>query len=197
MKVYVDEQECTDVLDGADAASILDEVKTRASREGRVVTEIRVDNVAMDEDAFLNVTGGVSAHFSSQPVRELVRDSLDEALSYVPRLSKGLEEIALHFEAGELAAGQGKLADAADGLDWILLVFQNCSALLAVGEEAGGPALDELKEALCSSINLLGVLHEEKKYLQMALCIRQRLIPEVTKFSVYVQKLRDLTVSVQ
>ncbi|MDR1978073.1 MAG: hypothetical protein LBQ42_05000 [Synergistaceae bacterium] len=197
MKVYIDGQEYSDLLGNADAASILNVVRGEASRNGRVVTEIRLDDVVMDEEAFLNVTGGLAARFTSQPVRELVHDSLDGALDYIPRLTKGLEEIALHFEKNEIAVGQGKLADAADGLDWLLLVFRNCSALLAIEEEMSESGLDELKSSLSESVNSLGTLHAERKYLPMALCIRQKLIPEIENFSVHVQRLRDLGASTQ
>jgi hypothetical protein len=197
MKVYIDGQGCPGLFDSADTASILKAVRGEVSRNGRVVTEILMDGVVIDEEAFLNVTGGLAVRFVSQPVRELVHDSLDEAINYIPRLTKGLEEIALHFEKNEIATGQGKLADAADGLDWLLLVFQNCSALLAVEEEINGSGLDELKTALSESINSLGTLHTECQYLQMALCIRQKLIPEIEKFSMHVKRLRDIGASTQ
>jgi hypothetical protein len=192
MKVYTDGQ-YSELLDGADAASVLDAVREEMSRNGRVVTEIRVDDVAMDEEAFLNVTGGLNVRFTSQPVRNLVHESLDEALRYIPRLTKGLEEIALYFEKNEIAVGQGKLAEAADGLDWLLSVFEKCGVLLAVGEEMDNSGLNELKKALFDSIDVLGGFYEERKYLQMALRIRQKLIPEIEKFSVFVQKLCDLS----
>jgi hypothetical protein len=197
MKVYIDEQEYSELLDSVDAASILNVVRGEVSRNGRVVTEIRLDDIVMDEEAFLNVTGGLVARFTSQPVRELVHDSLDEAINYIPRLMKGLNEIVLHFEKNEIAIGQGKLADATDGLDWILLAFRNCSALLAVEEEMNNSGLDELKTALSESINSLGTLHTECRYPQMALCIRQKLIPEIEKFSVHFKKLRELGASTQ
>ncbi|MDR1377026.1 MAG: hypothetical protein LBJ22_05910 [Synergistaceae bacterium] len=197
MKVYIDGQEYSELLDSADAASILKVVRGEVSRNGRVVTEIRLDGVVMDEEAFLNVTGGLAARFVSQPVRELIHNSLDEAIKYTPRLTKGLEEIALHFEKNELSIGQGKLADAADGLDWLLLVFQNCSALLAMEEEINDSGLDGLKAALSESINSLGTLHTERQYLQMASCIRQKLIPAIEKFSMHIKRLRDIGASTQ
>ncbi len=194
MKVYLDEQERLDLPCDAGALSILDAVKAQVSKTGRVITEIKVDSITMDEDAFSNVTAGRQVDFTSQPVRALVCDTLSEALKYIPRLTKGLDEIAAHFEGNELALGQGKLANAADGMDWLLLVFQNCSSFLSVAEESG---LSELKQSLFSSINLLGTLHEEKKYLQMALCIRQKLVPDIGKFSLHMKGLYDLSASTQ
>ena len=195
MKVYIDGQECTDIAGDAGASSILSEVRRRVSEAGRVVTEIRLDDVVMDEEAFAGVSGGLGVHFTSCPVRDLVLESLDEALKYIPRLTKGLEEIALHFEESEFADGEGKLADGAEGLDWLLQVSQRCGTLLAVGGDYGDSG--EINAALTDSISSLGTYHSEKKYLQMAFCIRQKLIPEIEKFSMHVQKLRNLASSTQ
>lgn len=194
MKVYIDGQEYQGSTDGPGTADILAEVGDRVSKDGRVITEIRVDGIVMDEEAFLNLTGGLQAHFTSQPVRDLVRESLDEASRYIPRLTRGLEEIAAHFEGGDFTAGEKKLANAADGLDWLLTVFYNCSSLLAADRNA---ELEKLKETLNGSISLLGAQHEEKKYLQMALCIRQRLLPEIGQFSLHIRRLHDLSNSTQ
>lgn len=193
MKVFFDGQECSDIT--GDSAAILNAVQRRASGMGRVVTEIRLDDVVMDEDVFLSVSGGLAVQFTSRPVRGLILESLDEAFKYIPRLTKGLGEIALHFEKNEFAAGEGKLADGADGLDWLLQVFQKCNSLLAVDDKESDAG--ELTGALAESISALSAYHTEKKYLQMAFCIRQKLIPEIEKFSLSVKKLRDLASSTQ
>ena len=197
MKVYIDGRDYSELLVGADVASILNVVRGEASRKGCVIAEVRLDGVIMDEEAFLNVTGGLTVHFAFQSVRELVYNSLGEAVGYIPRLRRGLEEIALHFEKNEIAIGQGKLANAAEGLDWLLLVFQNCSTLLAINKEMNGSGLSELKIALSESVDFLGALHTERQYFQMALCIRQKLIPEIENFSMHVKRLRDLGASTQ
>ena len=196
MKVHIDGQECTDIASDSSALSILSEVKRRVSEAGCVVTEIRLDDVVIDEEAFSSVSGGLSVHFTSLPVRGLILESLDEALKYIPRLTRGLEEIALHFENNEFAVGEGKLADGAEGLDWLLQVFQKCNSLLTVSD-VDNDGFRELQEALADSISSLGALHSEKEYLQMAFCIRQKLVSEIEKFSVHVQKLRDLASSTQ
>ncbi|MCL2010102.1 MAG: hypothetical protein FWG71_06095 [Synergistaceae bacterium] len=197
MKTYIDGQEYTDDIGNGSALSILSAVRRRMTETGRVVTEIRLDDVVMDEDAFSGVSGGLAVYFTSRPVRELVLESLDEAIKYIPRLTRGLDEIALHFEKNELAIGEGKLADGAEGLDWLLQVFQKCSALLAVDADSIGLGFSDLQNSLGDSINFLGALHSEKQYLKMALCVRQKLVPEIEKFSAHVQRLRDLASSTQ
>jgi hypothetical protein len=151
----------------------------------------------MDDEAFLNLTGGMAAYFVSQPVRDLVRDSLDDALGYIPRLTKGLEEIAQHFDRNELATAEGRLADAAEGLDWLLRVFHYCGALLAIDEETTAPGLTKLKESFAVAIEHLADLHEKRQHLQMAPAIRQDLLPRVNELAVYVRKLRSFVTSAQ
>ncbi|MDR1875874.1 MAG: hypothetical protein LBQ90_12780 [Synergistaceae bacterium] len=197
MKVYIDGQEYSKIPGEAGAASVLNAVREDLSRSGRVITEIRVDGVALDEEAFLNVIGDLQVHFTSQSVRTLVHESLDEALNYVPRLTQGLEQVAASFEGDGVASGQARLAEAAEGMDWLLTVFQKCSSLLAVDQETESAGLDELKEALSASINLLGTFYEEKKYPQMALCIRQRLVPEIGKLSLHIRRLHSLSETTQ
>jgi len=194
MKIYIDGQECGNINGDGSALSILNTVRHRISEAGRVMTEIRLDDVIMEEEAFSRVSGGLVAQFTSRPVHDLVLESLDEALKYIPRLTKGLEEIALHFEKNESAVGEGKLADGADGLDWLLQVFQKCSELLAIADD---DVIRELKDALAGSIGSLGTYHVEKKYLQMAFCIREKLVPEIEKVSIHVQRLRELASSTQ
>jgi hypothetical protein len=196
MKVYLDGREVV-LPDGADAPSILNVVRGQVAKDGRVVTELRVDDVEMDDEAFLNLTGGMAAYFVSQPVRDLVRESLDDALNYVPRLTKGLEEIALHFDRNELATAEGGLADAADGLEWLLRVFHYCSALLAVDEETTVPGVAKLKESFAAAIGRLASLHEERQFPQMVPAIRQDLLPKVNELAVYVRQLRSFAESAQ
>ena len=195
MKIYLDGQECAGIGGDGGTSSILSAVVRRASDAGRVITEIRLDDVVMEEEAFLNVSGGFRADFTSQSLRELVLESLDEALKYVPRLTGGLGEIAAHFEKNENTAGEGKLADAAEGLDWLLQVFQKCSSLLA--ENNNQSDVVEISKAFTESIGSLAALHSEKNYLRMAFFIREQLIPEIDKFTVHVQRLRGLATSIQ
>jgi len=193
MKVYIDSQDCTDVIGVGNAPDILSAARRHIAKTGRVMTEIKLDDISMDEEAFSGVSGGLVVQFTSRSAHDLVLESLDEAMKYIPRLTKGLEEIALHFEKNEFSAGEGKLADGAEGLDWLLQVFQKSSTLLATDDDKG---LDDLKNAIADSISSLGKYHAEKNYFQMAICIRGKLISEIEKLSIHIQKLRSLVSSI-
>ncbi|MDR1731388.1 MAG: hypothetical protein LBR61_04770 [Synergistaceae bacterium] len=197
MKIYIDDQERPDLAEAPDSGAVLAGVKTHLLEKGRVIMEIQVDGVPMDEKAFVNITGNPEARFTSGSVRSLVCESLDEAVNYIPRLTGGMEKIASAFETGEISRGQSTLASAAEGLDWLISVFQQCSTLLAVDLETEAAGLNALQKSLVAGINDLASLHEDKKYSEMASCIRGSLIPEIDRFSLYIRHLRELCGSTQ
>ncbi|GHS87438.1 hypothetical protein AGMMS49957_07280 [Synergistales bacterium] len=196
MNVYLDGQKFAGLPKDIDAPNILSAVRGEVARQGRVISEIRVDFVEMDEEAFSNITGGMAAHFKSVPVRDLVRNSLDDALEYAPRLINGFDEIATHFEKNELAMAENKLAQAAEGLDWLLHVFEDCSAILDMGQD-DALGMAKLRESLAGGIDKLGRLHSEKLYIDMSNCIRDALLPDVVQFAAHVRSLRGLVTSAQ
>ncbi|MDR1741021.1 MAG: hypothetical protein LBR38_04140 [Synergistaceae bacterium] len=199
MKVYVDGLERPEFSESAsesesesDASAILEGVDALLAREGRVLMEVRVDDAPMDREAFVNVVGGMAAYFTSQPVRGLVQETLDEALVYLPSLERGFESVALCLEQDKAESAQGTLALAADGLDWLVGVFDRCARILSAGEETGS---DKVLGTLRDDIERLSTFYEEKKYLNMALCIRQNLLPDLDQVRACLKAFCELAVS--
>ncbi|RRD65240.1 hypothetical protein [Fretibacterium sp. OH1220_COT-178] len=177
MKVWIDGREHPELPSSATALEIMEAVKADAARSGHVVTGLRVDGVEMDEEAFLGLSGGLAAHFTLAPVRLLVRESLEEALAYIPRLRRGIEDIAGHFEQGETSRARSQLSEAMDGLDWTLKIYERCTALTAeLIPEAEEHAI---REGLLNALNRLIGLMGEKRYPEMALALRQELLPNI------------------
>ena len=187
MKVSIDGQEHREIPSTASPLEILEAVRAEAARSGLVLTEIRVDGVEMDERAFLALSGGMSAHFSLTPVRLLIRETIAEALDYVARLKKGIEEIAGRFEEGETSAAQNRLSEAMEGLDWTLDVYERCSALTA-GPSAE-PEEQAFRDGLLEILNRLIGLMNGKRYPQMALVLRQELLPSVDALALMLGRL--------
>lgn len=189
MKVWIDGQERRELSPSAPPLEILEAVKAEAARSGLVLTGLRVDGQEMDEEAFLGLSGGMSAHFTLTPVRILVQESLTEAQAYVSRLKKGLEKIAVHFEEGHAAVAQGGLSEALEGLDWSLGVYERCSALTAVpvteSEEQA------FREGLLITLNRLIELIGEKKFPQAASVLRQELLPSISTLALMLDRLSE------
>ncbi|GHV48738.1 hypothetical protein FACS1894204_13140 [Synergistales bacterium] len=197
MNVYLDGQKFAGLPKDIDAPNILSAVRGEVARQGRVISEISVDFVEMDEEAFSNITGGMAAHFKSVPVRDLIRDSLDDALEYAPRLINGFDEIAAHFEKNELAIAENKLAQAAEGLDWLLHVFEDCSAILEMNQDDEASGIARLRESLADGIDKLGKLHGEKLYADIPNCIRDLILPDIVQFAAHIRSLRGIVTSAQ
>lgn len=187
MKVSIDGQERREIPSTASPLEILEAVRAEAARSGLVLTGLQVDGVEMDERAFLALSGGMSAHFSLTPVRILVRETLAEALSYISRLKKGIGEIADHFEEGGTSAAQNGLSEAMEGLDWTLDVYERCSTLTA-GASAD-PEEQAFRGGLLDILNRLIGLMDGKRYPQMALVLRQELLPSIDELALMLGRL--------
>ena len=187
MKVSIDGQERREIPSTASPLEILEAVRAEAARSGLVLTGLQVDGVEMDERAFLALSGGMSAHFSLTPVRLLVRETLAEALSYISRLKKGIGEIADHFEEGGTSAAQNGLSEAMEGLDWTLDVYERCSTLTA-GASAD-PEKQAFRGGLLDILNRLIGLMDGKRYPQMALVLRQELLPSIDELALMLGRL--------
>ena len=187
MKVSIDGQEHREIPSTASPLEILEAVRAEAARSGLVLTGLRVDGVEMDERAFLALSGGMSAHFSLTPVRLLVRETLAETLSYISRLKKGIGEIADHFEEGGTSAAQNGLSEAMEGLDWTLDVYERCSTLTA-GASAD-PEKQAFRGGLLDILNRLIGLMDGKRYPQMALVLRQELLPSIDELALMLGRL--------
>ena len=187
MKVSIDGQERREIPSTASPLEILEAVRAEAARSGLVLTGLQVDGVEMDDQAFLGLSGGMSAHFALTPVRLLVGETLTEALSYVSRLKKGIGEIADRFEEGGTSAAQNALSEAMEGLDWTLDVYERCSALMA------GPSAESEEQAfrdgLLDILNRLIGLMDEKLYPQMALVLRHELLPSIDELALMLGRL--------
>lgn len=187
MKVSIDGQERREIPSTASPLEILEAVRAEAARSGLVLTGLQVDGVEMDERAFLALSGGMSAHFSLTPVRLLVRETLAETLSYISRLKKGIGEIADHFEEGGTSAAQNGLSEAMEGLDWTLDVYERCSTLTA-GASAD-PEKQAFRGGLLDILNRLIGLMDGKRYPQMALVLRQELLPSIDELALMLGRL--------
>jgi hypothetical protein len=125
-------------------------------------------------------------HFTSQPIISLVRESVEEGQKYIPTLLKGLEGIATLIEEGRENEAQNSFAQAVEGINWLVGVFAKSCALLGITADnlsAGDWEKDskELNEVLGEIISIM----EGGRTMRMAFAIRERLVPEIAKFSSY------------
>ncbi|MDR1133816.1 MAG: hypothetical protein LBL05_06600 [Synergistaceae bacterium] len=167
--------------------AIFEAARRSAIEKNRVIVGITVDDVQFeDEDAFLALSGGIDVRFTSQPVIELVKESVDEGRRYIPTLLKGLEGIATMIEEGRDKDAQVPFSQAVEGINWLVGVFAKSSALLGItsdGLSSGnwGDDSKRLNETLEEMISVM----ESGRTMRMAYIIRERLVPVMRKFAAY------------
>ncbi|MDR0652497.1 MAG: hypothetical protein LBG12_04220 [Synergistaceae bacterium] len=167
--------------------AIFEAARRSAVSNNRVIVGITVDDVRIEEEeAFLSLSGGIDIQFISQPIIDLVRESVEEGRRYIPTLLKGLEGIATMIEEGREKDAQVPFSQAVEGINWLVGVFAKSSALLGITAEglSSGNWNDDsrrLNETLEEMISVM----EGGRMMRMAYIIRERLIPVMKRFASY------------
>jgi hypothetical protein len=167
--------------------AIFEAARRDAIAKNRVIVGITVDDVTIeDEDAFLALSGGIDIRFTSQPVIDLVRESVDEGRRYIPTLLKGLKGIATMIEEGREKDAQVPFSQAVEGINWLVGVFAKSSALLGITADglSSGNWNDDSKRLNETLEEMISVM-ESGRMMRMAYIIRERLIPVMRKFASY------------
>ncbi|MDR1509573.1 MAG: hypothetical protein LBS53_08045 [Synergistaceae bacterium] len=167
--------------------AVFEAARQKARLEKSVIVDIIVDGVEIeDEDAFFSLSGGRDVRFVSQPIIDLVRESVAEGQRYIPALTKGLEGIATMIEENREADARNAFSQAIDGINWLVGVFAKSCALLGItsgGLSSGDWDKDskELNGALEEMVSAM----ESGRAMRMAYIIRERLSPAIEKFALY------------
>ncbi|MDR3278906.1 MAG: hypothetical protein LBT23_00175 [Synergistaceae bacterium] len=189
MRVMLDDVELVigeDIIDEGKEA-IFDSARQNALSNNRVIVGIQVDGVAIeDEDAFFSLSGGIDIRFASQPIIDLVRESVSEGQKYIPALVKGLEGIATMIEESDETGAKNAFSQAIDGINWLVSVFARSCALLGVssdGLSSGNWSQDSLE--MNKTLEEMIAIMESGRMMRMAYIIRERLVPVIKKFALY------------
>ncbi|MDR0764023.1 MAG: hypothetical protein LBE65_00310 [Synergistaceae bacterium] len=188
MRVTLDGAEIPiDDNSSAGKEAIFEAAREIAVSNNSVVVGITVDGVQIaDETAFLSLSGGIDIRFTSQPIIELVRESVEEGQRYIPALLKGLEGIATMIEEGREVDARIPFNQAVEGINWLVGVFAKSRALLGITADVfpSGNWNDDsrrLNETLGEMVSAM----ESGRMMSMAYIIRERLVPVMGKFASY------------
>lgn len=189
LRVRLDDVELAlseDVLEKGKRA-VFEVARQDALGRNAVIVGIMVDGEPInDEETFYSLSGGLDIHFTSQPVRDLVAESLGEGERYLPLLSTGLETVATLFEEKKNDEAQSKLLQAIEGINWLVDVFDKSCVLMGIRPDVlkSGNFLQDratLNDVLSEMVDVM----ESEKMIDLAYLIREKLLPVVNKFSVY------------
>ena len=191
MIVLVDDKAPDDVsFDSSDRNSCLAAIRKFAAGKGRVVTSLSLDGETISEEAFLASTQGKELHVTTDSIRNLVSESLQEASRYLPVLTAGLERIADSLEREKVKDAVGSFRQASDGIDWLIHVLTHCQNLLGLKDsEILDGKLDEVRNALNARLKDVSTSLEAGKYFELSFRLRNELIPELEKLVPYTHSL--------
>jgi hypothetical protein len=167
--------------------SVYEAARRSALSKNRVIVDIVVDGESIqDEDAFFSLSGGFDVRFRSQPIIDLVRESVTEGLRYIPALSKGLEGIATMLEENREQDAGVSLSQALEGLNWLVSVFDRSCGLLGMSADSfvSGNLTGDSVELNKVLEEMAGIM-ESGRSMRLAYVIRERLLPVVGKFAGY------------
>ena len=191
MIVLVDDKAPDDVsFDSSNRNSCLAAIRKFAAGKGRVVTSLSLDGETISEEAFLASTQGKELHVTTDSIRNLVSESLQEASRYLPVLTAGLERIADSLEREKVKDAVGSFRQASDGIDWLIHVLTHCQNLLGLKDsEILDGKLDEVRNALNARLKDVSASLEAGKYFELSFRLRNELIPELEKLVPYTHSL--------
>lgn len=175
---------------------ILEAVNEESSTTGLVLSEIRVDGVVLDAEAFLALSEGGPARetiFTLTSLRALLQESLDSAREYSGRLREGLETIAAQCEEGNPPLAL--ISNALDGIGWLIAVYDRCRAFMAVPVR---PEEEEaMKAGLLETMKTVVARLERGDPTGAAQALREGLMPRVQTLTLRVEDLAKARIAPQ
>ncbi|MDR1916727.1 MAG: hypothetical protein LBQ58_09165 [Synergistaceae bacterium] len=189
MRVRLDDVELSigdDIIQGGKTA-IYETAKQSALSKNRVIVNMLIDGESIqDEETFFSLSGGTDVQFISQPIIDLVRESVSEGQRYLPSLISGLQGIATMFEEDRDQDAKISFSQAIDGINWLVSVFDRSCGLLGITSDSfksGDLAHDfgELNKALEEVASVMG----GGKSIRIAYLIRENLLPCINQFGSY------------
>ena len=193
MRIRLDGRELSldqDVIDEGKEA-VFNAVREEALEKKSVIVNITVDGEPIDdEEVFFSLSGGLDIEFNSQPVMELVNESLSEGNRYFPILISGLESIATLFEENKTTDARNKFVQALEGINWLVKVFDNCCILLSSNpEQMECGNFNEDISALNEALEEIITAMDGGKTMTQAWITREKLLPSVRKLYLYWNEL--------
>lgn len=177
-------------LGDLDKESICREVSSLLQRQNKVISSLKVDGVDMDLQAFAAMEGGTKAEFSSIDVMALVKDSLDTAEEYIPKLKKGVLAAADLIEKEKAKESLDVVMKAMEGMDWTLKTMERCLFLMGCKEEPLFLKFQDTKASLEKLMGSVADLFEGGKRYKASLSLREE-VPAL------LDSLEDILLSLQ
>ncbi len=174
---------------------IWQELQDHVSSRGEIIHSLEVDGEEMLPEAFLQISEDHEFVLKTKPIRLLVRESLEESHRYLPALLKGYESIANKLEEEKTQEALELMQQAFEGTQWVLGVTQNCQVLLGESSLSDTEEVKHLQDGVSQALEKMEKALEEQRFFEIAFLLREELIPGLSAFEEYTQKLYLLATS--
>ena len=168
---------------------IWQELQAHVSSRGEILHSLEVDGEEMLPEAFLQISEDHEFVLKTKPIRLLVRESLEESHRYLPALLKGYESIANKLEEEKTKEALELMQQAFEGTQWVLGVTQNCQVLLGESSLSDNEEGKRLRDGVSQVLEKMETALEEQRFFEIAFLLREELIPGLSAFEEYTQKL--------
>ena len=196
MKILINNEEWTPSEPSqANRDLIWQELQDHVSSQGEIIHSLEVDGEEMLPEAFLQISEDHEFLLKTKPIRLLVRESLEESHRYLPALLRGYESIANKLEEEKTKEALELMQQAFEGTQWVLGVTQNCQVLLGESSLSDTEEGKHLRDGVSLVLEKMEKALEEQRFFEIALLLREELIPGLSAFEEYTQKLYLLATS--
>lgn len=160
MKVYLDDKELNDNYSKFTLPQILDDIKSKLNKQ--IIRGIYMNDVKINKrylkDSLVSKEDIDEIKFITQNTDDLIKETLEEIDSYLPRLKNGCLNTANFFRNGEFKKANNKLQLILDGINWYIESTNNIVNLLKNKD-----LKNEVKDNLILLNNFLEELYEAQE----------------------------------
>jgi len=184
MRILLDNEELSlERFDNLNATKILEEL--REDMEEEIISEIYVDDIQITEDELkkVDLEKVESIKFITKKSILLVKETLEQANDYLPRLKEGFNDTGQLLRTGEIMSANDKLQFCLDGVEWYTSVLVKILSLL-YGDNKDKEEIKEVKKIEELNVNITKVLKgmEENNLDDVADVLDNKIINDIDEF---------------
>ena len=139
MRVFIDDKEVElgTVEATEDIASIIKSFEEKILKEGKVFTQIKINNEIINDDnrdkfLSLNVSNINEISFKTANPRKLAIEALNELSKYLPKLREGALSVSSLISVGEYEKAYSLFSKVIEGINWFVKLMKTIPPVTGV-----------------------------------------------------------------
>lgn len=181
MEVYLDDRKLEEFND-LDRESII--TKLEEEIEDKIITKVYLGkkefSLAEFKESGINLKGISSdLRFMTKDTSQLIKETLNTAKDYLPKLKQGLNDTIALFKQGKLNEAHQKYGLCLDGLEWYTESVFN---IISLTEEAEITEIEVLLKEFNKTINNSTVAYQHGDLNNVVSIIKEKMLETVEEF---------------